>query len=176
MKNLNFTLNQFQFRVVRLFPIISVSLVATYQCLSYNWAIAPYLFVAVLIGLAMDANMAEVESRTRCRRKICSPQLMVMDISDKSVYDKCKKKMRRAKAKMVFNVSVMSSVPVDEVSVLLWFLSFKDGLCSWSFAGRVHRISPLLILKGIIFVYMSHFGFLFSWGRGSHDDSKSYSF
>uniref|UniRef100_A0A0R3RQB3 Guanylate cyclase n=1 Tax=Elaeophora elaphi TaxID=1147741 RepID=A0A0R3RQB3_9BILA len=47
-------------------------------------------------------------------RKIQCPQLMVMDINDESFYIKCRKKMRKAEAKMIFNVSVMSSFPFDK--------------------------------------------------------------
>uniref|UniRef100_A0AAF5RW86 Uncharacterized protein n=1 Tax=Wuchereria bancrofti TaxID=6293 RepID=A0AAF5RW86_WUCBA len=49
-----------------------------------------------------------------CNRKIYSPQLMVMDISSKSVYAECKRKMQKAEAEMIFNVSVASSTPFEK--------------------------------------------------------------
>ncbi|VDM06682.1 unnamed protein product [Wuchereria bancrofti] len=51
-----------------------------------------------------------------CNRKIYSPQLMVMDISSKSVYAECKRKMQKAEAEMIFNVSVASSTPFEKVT------------------------------------------------------------
>ncbi|KAK6104215.1 putative peptidase family protein [Brugia pahangi] len=55
-----------------------------------------------------------VECEPKCNRKIYSPQLMVMDISSKSVYAECKRKMQKAEAEMIFNVSVTSSTPFEK--------------------------------------------------------------
>ncbi|VDK67494.1 unnamed protein product [Litomosoides sigmodontis] len=56
----------------------------------------------------MDSD-EEVKEGAPCKRKIYCPQLMVLDIGSKSVYAKCKKKMQKAEAEMVFNISTMSS-------------------------------------------------------------------
>ncbi|CAG9540791.1 unnamed protein product [Cercopithifilaria johnstoni] len=55
-----------------------------------------------------------VNDEASCKRKIYCPQLMVMDINNEPLYAKCKKRMRKAEAKMVFNVSTMSSLPSEK--------------------------------------------------------------
>lgn len=60
-------------------------------------------------------EFGEVEGDPPCSRKIYTPQLMVMDISSKSIYIECKKKMQKAEAEMAFNVSATSSLPFEKV-------------------------------------------------------------
>lgn len=59
-----------------------------------------------------------IKDKAPCKRKIHCPQLMVLDIGNESVYVKCKRKMQKAEAKMVFNVSAMSSLPSEKVRIL----------------------------------------------------------
>ncbi|VDK64957.1 unnamed protein product [Onchocerca ochengi] len=65
------------------------------------------------IDESSSSDSESVENESSCSRKIYCPQLMVMDISSKSVYAECKKKMEKAEATLACNVSVASSVPLD---------------------------------------------------------------
>uniref|UniRef100_A0A915PP50 Peptidase M12B domain-containing protein n=1 Tax=Setaria digitata TaxID=48799 RepID=A0A915PP50_9BILA len=71
------------------------------------------VFITAVIGFVMR-NCEPAENEALFSRKIRSPQLMVMDISSKSIYNECKKKMQAAEDKKTFNVSVFSSTYVEK--------------------------------------------------------------
>ncbi|OZC11258.1 hypothetical protein X798_01674 [Onchocerca flexuosa] len=65
------------------------------------------------IDESSSSDSESIENVSSCSRKIYCPQLMVMDISSKSIYAECKKKMKKAEAKLACNVSVASSMPLE---------------------------------------------------------------
>lgn len=104
-----------------------------YWNVPYNWIVVSRIPISfemfdcksIQIDESSSSDSESVENESSCSRKIYCPQLMVMDISSKSVYAECKKKMEKAEATLACNVSVASSVPLDGVSVSGFFCEFR---------------------------------------------------